>query len=206
MIASHDSYTYQKPKNILLNLISIFWRCQKKDINEQYKLGTRVFDIRVYRNNKNVWGTAHSFVHFNQSFDTLSDIYKYFKENFKGSIIRLYLEDNVRNNEELKNIFLKEADEAIAKYNSMIWEIGTHFPWVTYYRNKNFNPELKEYYCRLFSWDTDKSFLYNIKHINWSSWCLPLYAKKHNPTITDEMIKDNKVIHMLDYIGIYPKQ
>ena len=105
MIASHDSYTYQKPKNILLNLISNFWKCQKKDINEQYNLGVRVFDVRVYRYN-NVWGTAHGMIHFNQSFNTLSDICKYFKDNFEGSIIRIYLEDNVNDNEEIKNLFL----------------------------------------------------------------------------------------------------
>lgn len=206
MIATHDSYTYQKPKNILLNLFSIFWKCQKKDIKEQYELGARVFDIRVCKNNKDIWGTAHGIAHFKQSFNTLLDICKYFKENFKGSIIRIYLEDDVQDNNNLKEEFLQEADEAYSKYEDIIWEIGTHHPWVTYYRNKNFHPEIKEYYCHLFNWNTDQSIKYNLKNFDWSSWCLPLYAKKHNPIITPEMINDHNVMYIIDYIGIYPKQ
>ena len=204
MIASHDSYTYQKPKNILLNLISIFWRCQKKDINEQYELGVRVFDVRVYRNKDNKWGTAHGIIHFNKSFNSLIDICKYFKDNFEKSTIRIYLEDNVNNDHQLRDLFLQESDEAFSKYEDMIWEIGTHFPWVTYYRNNNFKPEIREYYCKLFNWDTNQSIKYNLKNMNWSSWCLPLYSKKHNPIITKEMIIDSNIIYFIDYIGIYP--
>ena len=205
MLASHDSFTYQKSKNILLNLFSIFWKCQKKDINEQYKLGVRIFDIRVYRS-KDKWGTAHGCVCFNQSFKTISSICKYFNDNFEGSIIRIYLEDNVKNNNKLRDLFLQEADEAFSKYKDMLWEIGTHFPWITYYRNKDFHPEIKEYYCHLFNWNTDQSIKYNIEHFDKSSWSIPLYAKKHNPNITQEMIEDPNIMYMMDYIGIYPKQ
>lgn len=205
MIASHDSYTYQKAKNPLMNLISIFWKCQKLDIQNQYDLGVRIFDVRVYKNNKGKWGTAHGTAHFKQSFDSIVSICEYFKTQFPGSFIRIYLEDNVKNNNELKELFLKEADEAFTKYFDILWEIGTHVPWITYYRNPDFQMSIKEYYCHLFNWNTDKDFIYNLKNIDWSSWCLPLYAKKHNPIITQEMINDPNIMYLMDYVGIYPK-
>ena len=58
MIASHDTFTYDKPINLLFNLFSIFWRCQKLDIASQYNKGVRIFDIRVARH-KDKWVAAH---------------------------------------------------------------------------------------------------------------------------------------------------
>lgn len=205
MIASHDSYTYLKSKNPLFNLISIFWRCQKINIGDQYRLGVRVFDVRVYRY-ENKWGVAHGKAHFDYYFDLLISICEYFNKYYPGSILRIYLEDNVNDkNKEILDKFLLESEHVFELYKDMIWEIGTHFPWKTYYKNENFNPIIKEYYCHLFNWNPDKSIIYNIKHFDFSSWCIPLYSKKHNPIITQKMIDDNNVMHIMDYIGIYPK-
>ena len=208
MIASHDSFTYDKPVNPLHNLISIFWRCQKVDIKTQYDLGVRIFDVRVSRY-KDRWYTAHGFYKSkNISFATIPDICKHFKFEFPGSMIRIYLEDNINNKKFLNiaELYLKEANFAVIDYKDMIWEYGTHHPWKTYFRNDNLPfTSIKEYYCHLFNWDTDKGFWENIKQMDWSSWCLPLYAKKHNPYITQEMIDDD-TMHIMDYIGVYPKQ
>lgn len=206
MLASHNSYSYFNTKNIFVNLFSFLWKCQKLNIDEQYKLGVRIFDIRVYRYN-NKWGVSHGYARFNDIyFNLLLSICEYFDKYYKGSIIRIYLEDNVKNNKYILNKFLIEADHVFNIYKPMIWEIGTHFPWNTYYVNDNLPfTEIKEYYCHLFNWDTDKGFWENIKQMYWSSWCLPLYAKKHNPCITQEMINDD-TIHIMDYIGVYPKQ
>lgn len=205
MIGTHDSYTYQKSKNFFAKFISIFWRTQKLTIQEQYNIGVRVFDVRVYRTKDNKWGTAHGFVHFDESFESLSKICEYFGHNFPGAYIRIYLEDKVKNNEEIKTLFLKEAELAFKSYEFMLWEIGTHFPWITYYRNSNFKFKLIEYCCHLFGWNTDKGFWYNIKNIDWSSFSIPSYAKKHNQKITQEMIDDKSTLYFYDYVGIYPK-
>lgn len=203
MIVSHDSYTYQKPKNILLRPFVCFWRAQKLNIDEQYKLGVRVFDIRIYRN-KNKWGTAHGLAHFNESFNSLVDLCDYFKNTYEGSIIRIILEDNVNNNQKLNNIFLAEAEYIFEHYKDMIWEIGTHHPWKIYFKNDQLPFDyIEDNCCHLFNWDTDKSISYNIKRFDCSSWSLPAWAKKHNVKITQEMIDDN-IGHMFDYIGIYP--
>ena len=207
MIITHDSLTFDSPSNLLLNLISCFWRCQKLSIDEQYQLGVRVFDIRVSRKD-DMWVGAHGIYKCKHiSFKTLSELCKSFKIEFPNSYIRIYLEDKIKNNEELKKLFLDEAEEAYNKYESMIWEIGTHFPWITYYKNPNLPfKELKEYYCHLFNWNPDRGILYNLKNIDFSSWSIPLYAKKHNIPITQEMIDDTNTAYMFDYAGVYPKQ
>ena len=205
MIGSHDSLTYDKPLNIFMNLISIFWRTQNLDISKQYEAGVRVFDIRVSRHN-DIWYGAHGIYKCKHiKFTSISDICKQFKNKYPDTIIRIYLENNVKNkNKDILDLFLKESEEAYNKYESMIWEIGTHFPWITYYKNPNLPfKELKEYYCHLFNWNPDRSFWYNITHLDFSSWCIPLYAKKHNPEITQEMINDN-ILYAMDYIGVYP--
>ena len=109
-------------------------------------------------------------------------------------------------NKDIKELFLREAKQTFELYKDMLWGIGTHFPWHTYYSNENFNPRIKEYYCHPFNWNTDKDIKYNLKHIDLTSWSLPLYAKKHNPIITKEMIEDPKVMYIMDYVGIYPKK
>lgn len=206
MIASHDTFTYDKPINLLFNLFSIFWRCQKLDITSQYNKGVRIFDIRVARH-KDKWVAAHGIYKSKHiSFKSIFNICQYIKNEFPDTMVRIYLETNVNNkNYEIKDLFLKEAEEAWDKYKSMIWEMGTHFPWVVYFRNTDFNPLIKEYYCHLFNWNPDKSISYNLNNFDWTSWNIKLYAKKHNPIITEEMINDSTTIHFIDYIGKYPK-
>ena len=51
MIATHDSYTYQKARNILINLFSMFWKCQKLDIKKQR---TSEFLLKVLLSDKTV--------------------------------------------------------------------------------------------------------------------------------------------------------
>lgn len=209
MIATHDSYTYQKPKNIFMNLIKIFWKCQKVDIDKQYELGTRIFDVRVasYKdkkdNNKIKWQTAHGMAKFRIKFDTIESICELFYNKYPGSVLRIYLEDS-KVVPEIREEYKRQCDEAFTKYKDMLWDMGTHHPWVSSHYNKHY--DIKEYYCHLFNWNTDRDIKYNLKNFDWTSWSLPYYAKKHNPVITKEMIEDPKTMYILDYIGVYPKR
>ena len=207
MIATHDSFTYQRPTNILHHLISIFWRCQKVDIDKQYDLGTRIFDVRVAsckdkKTRKIKWQTAHGIVRFPLKFDTIESICELFHNKYPGSVIRIFLEDS-KEVPEIREEYLKQCDEAFEKHKDIIWDMGTHFPWKSYHLMKAY--DIKEYYCHLFNWNPDRSIKDNLKLMDWSSWSLPSFAKKHNPVITKEMTEDPKTMHILDYIGIYPK-
>ena len=46
-IGSHNSLSYQHPKKWWMRPFHFMARCQSKDYVEQYKLGVRVFDLRV---------------------------------------------------------------------------------------------------------------------------------------------------------------
>ena len=46
-IATHDSATGEKSKNLLHSLVKIFAQTQTKTIKEQYEAGVRYFDFRV---------------------------------------------------------------------------------------------------------------------------------------------------------------
>ena len=203
MIASHDSLTYDVPTNKLLNIISIFWKTQELDLEHQYELGVRIFDIRVkyYKGN---WHGAHGiYVAKNISFKNISDICKYFKKTYHDAIIRIYLEDK---NKDIIDIYLTECKIALISYKDMIWEIGIHYPWTTYFTNDNMPfKEIKEYYCHLFNWNPDRSIWHNIKNFDWSSWNIKLYSKKHNTVLTNE-IKNDNIMHIMDYVGIYPEK
>ena len=206
MIASHDSYTFLKVKNPITYLFSIFWKCQKLNIEAQYKLGTRLFDIRVYYNKKQEkWGLSHGLVKFDDIlFDSIIDICEYFKNQFPDSIIRIFLEDKIKkNNKYIKDKFLNESQAAYIDYFYMIWEIGIHYPWIIYFRGQ-YDFKIKKCYCHLFNWDSNYGFWHNILNINLSAWNIKLYAKKHNPIITQKMIEDKSIIYFIDYVGIYP--
>ena len=202
MICSHDSYTYMKSTNWFYNLFSCFWRCQRKTIDEQYALGVRCFDIRVIKK-KDKWYMAHGKAKFNQSFDSLEEIMKYFKKNYKKSILRIILEDHGYD-EKISNLFIDEADFIVSKYKDMIWSIYIKHPWTCIYKSE-IEYNMVYYTCHLFNWDLDRSFIENIKHFDFNSISIKRWAKKHNVEITSKMIKDKTTIHLMDYIGIYPK-
>lgn len=47
IIGTHNSMTYLEPKKWWFKLCPIFWRCQKKTIQEQWDAGVRCFDLRI---------------------------------------------------------------------------------------------------------------------------------------------------------------
>ena len=103
----------------------MFWRCQTKTLDEQYKLGVRAFDIRVIAVEKDgmvCWEVGHGIARVKQYFVNLEDICVYFKKNYPGSFVRIMLEKN-GNDLGIRAAFEKEAIEAIQKYGDMIWTI-----------------------------------------------------------------------------------
>lgn len=47
VLGSHNSWSYIKPTKWWMNLIRFTAKCQNKDIQEQYNLGVRYFDLRL---------------------------------------------------------------------------------------------------------------------------------------------------------------
>ena len=203
MICAHDTFTYLKSTNFFYNLFSCFWRCQKKNIEELYSLGVRCFDIRVVHK-KDYWICAHGKAKLKIKFNTLEDIISYIDELYPGSIIRIILESG-GHNEKITTKFKEECDFILDKYKDMIWQLAIKSPW-TYLYISDKNYDMFDYTCHLFNWNLDRSFIENIKQFDFSSISIKKWAKKHNIELTKEIIEDPHSIHVIDYIGIYPKK
>lgn len=213
MIGSHDTFTYLKAKNVLVNSFSRFWKCQELSIHDQYKVGCRVFDIRVIHEESkgmNWWRIGHGAAEFDQRFPNLESICLYIKENFPGSVFRLMLEKDC-DNEKVYNRFETEAMKIKKKYSKLIWDVVIKKPWKTLYRGTGLDAKCKtvDLVCRLFNWDAGKSVTDNIKNIgnlDLSISSIKKWAEKKNPKeFTQEMIDDPKTLYFMDYVGIYPK-
>ena len=208
MLGSHDTFTYLKTSNIIAKASTAFWRCQEKSIQDQYKFGVRLFDVRVINEDKNEfswWRIGHGFAKVEQRFVNLKNICIYFQKEFPGSIIRICLESGC-SDEKIVEQFKKEAADVFENYKDMIYTINIKKPWVDLYVGKRFKKT--EYYaCHLFNWNLEKSILENLKTFDMSAGSIKSWAKKHNPDkITKEMKDDPDTLYFLDYVGVYPSK
>lgn len=206
MIGSHDTFTYLKTNNILAKMFTMFWRCQEKSIQDQYKAGVRLFDIRVMYEkieDKEWWRVGHGLAKVDQCFVNLNNICSYFKKEFPGSLIRIILESGC-DDEYIVKRFETHAKKAVKSYSSILTQIIIKHPWKVLHTLNTFKEE-HDYCCHLFNWDIDKSIIDNIKQFDISSWSIKSWAKKHNPSeITKEMIEDKDKLYFMDYVDIYP--
>lgn len=65
MIASHNSWTFATPKKWWMKLIKFTAKCQNKNIQEQYALGVRLFDLRLKGRN-----VCHGLIEYDIDFMT----------------------------------------------------------------------------------------------------------------------------------------
>lgn len=200
MLGSHNSYTYLKGVNgSLYNRFVKYWRCQTKTIQEQYKAGVRFFDIRVCTENVKIgdkervmWRSCHGKVNVDNLFTTLSILCKQFQSLGSDVKIRILLEKGSSND---VNFFKQEVDKVLKRYSSMITQIVIKDNWEVLYEDWKGLSLID--YCYI-PWNSGKSWWYNVTHFSFSS--ISSWAKKHNPTITDEILKDCNTIYFMDMI------
>ena len=93
---SHNTMTYLPIRNWWLFPGLLIARCQNHNIEEQFKNGARVFDLRIYFNTKSKqWEFAHGLINF-KSYDDIHKvvcyIYKFTKLTNHDIYVRLILE------------------------------------------------------------------------------------------------------------------
>ena len=74
-------------------------------------------------------------------------------------------------------------------------------PWTVLYQGKDFKV-INDYCCRLFNWNVNRSLWENIKHFDFKLYSIKSWAKKHNPTVTQEMKDDPDKLYFMDYVNI----
>lgn len=227
MIGSHDTFTYLRCESPLVELIKKFWRCQVVDIDKQYNAGARFFDVRIMTNTKGglilgaiyrlfnkkentTWGCGHGLAEVPQTFNKVEDICRYFSQKFPDAKYRIILE---KKNDPNKDLFLQQFKDLMKpmstgrKFISELYPncyyIGLKLPWTEIYGNYPENFQFVDTCCRLFNWNPDKSFIYNLKHFK-IKWTIKNWAKDNNPkTLTEEQFNSEKICYFMDYVGVY---
>lgn len=194
MIGSHNSLTFKASNNWLFNQFEWLWKCQHKSLQEQYENGVRFFDIRVYQKDPGHWGFAHGMVNLYGGFDTVRTILLYMNSIFPEAYFRVVLE---KGNKKTIQKFKEEVAQAIEDFSgkTRLYQAIIKSGWeIVYCSEKEFI--IKDYcYTPIL---TGESFWYNLKHLKLSS--IKKYAKKHNPTVSQEIINDPVEVHFMDFV------
>lgn len=166
-LGSHNSFTYLPVKQWYFK--PFFWtaRCQKKNIKEQYKLGARLFDIRIRTNSAYDIIMAHGPVEFEGDiYELLDDM-----ENLGEKVYcRVILESNKpMKNQEYQEERFKDVCYSIEQdYKNIIFFGGNRkYDWKEVYHFEATEPSLDGKYSSVIGTKIDDLW----------PW---LYAKTHN--------------------------
>ena len=124
MITAHDLFTYGNvdnnfPNGDLFRSHKGLWKCQERNEQQLYDMGVRMFDCRVYWDEK-YWRAAHGAVNFKITFNTLEELCSHFDSLGKGeALYRIVLEKDDHNGE---TKFREQASGLCAKHQN-IWTI-----------------------------------------------------------------------------------
>lgn len=176
-LASHNSWTYLKPKTILQKLIAFTAKCQEVDIYKQYnKYNVRGFDLRIRLNDDNKVTICHNLVEYKNSSNILKSTLSYLNDK-RDTNVRVMLEcrNKIQDTQKQRDWFIKYCRHLEEAYPNIRFYGGT----IT----------------------GESTILYNFGHYvdvegNYSSWpkkSNPLvglypykYAKKHNKDIINK--------------------
>ena len=114
ILGSHNTMSYLKPTKWWMKIFRFCAKCQNKTIEEQYKLGVRCFDIRLWYDDNNNFILRHGIISFEYN-KTVEDILSFI--NSKGNCyVRILLEStcfnkgNLFNKVELFKYFCKNIE------------------------------------------------------------------------------------------------
>lgn len=202
-IGSHNSLSYQRPKKWWMRPFHFMARCQSKDYVDQYKLGSRVFDLRISFDEKHCGKVQvkHGAMQFDVPIVLLNSFY-----NFLNLVGDCYLRVILEFNKEPKNIEYQECRFAAYchdleyKYKNVKFFGGNRkYDWKVVYNFENNDiPTLVDRYSSTTSlFENDNKFLRIIDDL-WP-W---LYAKLRNKKNFKEFDKDSKDYLFVDFLEI----
>lgn len=163
MIGTHQSLTYAKPLQWYYKPFHFVAKCQSRDYKEQYRLGIRLFDIRI-KLYKGTWRVAHG----NMIFDIdLYEVLRYLNSK-KDCIVKISLEYNKqpKNSTYITEQFIRKCKNLIICYPDIkFYGFGTKWNWNKVYSYKD-EPDIKV--LQLVSSTTGNKL---------DDWCPSIYTK-----------------------------
>lgn len=189
-LASHNTMSYLKPKKWWMRPFHFIAKCQSKTIYEQYKLGIRMFDLRITYDKHNLPVFAHGSMIFKNSdvINILSQINKW-----GDCYVRLVLEIN----KTCKNI------DTFTKF----FNIDTEH-WRQSYKNINFFEGTRKYDWFIVNKELHKNNPLYIQKVSsmtgtiLDDWWPRLYAMFNNKRNIDKH-KNDDVWMFIDFVGKY---
>lgn len=134
-LGTHNSMTYLPLKKWYLYPVRFMARCQKLNIEEQYKLGARMFDIRISYDNKGMPEFRHGCIAYKGN---VEEVLRYLNSTKARVYVRLLLE--VKNNKDLhrqESLFLMDCPKWEATYKGITFFCGRRkFDWKQVYKFK----------------------------------------------------------------------
>ena len=200
-LATHNTMSYRKPKQLWAKLIPFIARCQSIDYKKQHELGAKGFDLRLFWDKEDKLEFRHGIVSYNA--DDFDEILEYANEN--GIYLRIMLEirdyniKHIKNLDEIKQKFINLCSQIEAKYPNIKFYGGKSInDWETIYEFNN-KPNIKEIslYSSVTSlFNSNSKFLKIIDDL-----CPWIYAKLNNKKNINNH-KDNDCTLVVDFINI----
>lgn len=130
-IGTHNSMTYLPSKKWYLYPFRFIARCQSVDIEKQYELGSRLFDIRVSFDKYGLPEFRHGLMAFKGN---VYDVFKFLNE--KGVHVRLVLETS-KYNKEQEDHFIQFCSFCEAYWKNIKFFCGRRkYDWKQLYKFK----------------------------------------------------------------------
>ena len=201
--ATHNTMSYQRPKQWWARIFPFFAKCQRVDYKRQHELGAQGFDLRIFWDKEGNIEFRHGVYRYPA--DNLYEVLDYARDN--GIIVRIlfelrgYNERFIENVSELKERFVEFCSEIEKEYPTIQFYGGVSTgSWEQLYKFRN-EPQINE--ISLYSSVTS---LFVIKN-KWlkilDDWCPFIYAKLMNKQNIEEFASaDDKTYLVIDFIDI----
>lgn len=188
ILGSHNSWSFLPVKKWWMKPIAFTARCQRVDIQEQYDLGVRCFDLRV-RFDGNKLTLVHGVVEYRYDLTELFFTLRWLDS--RGDCYVRVLHD-VRNRRQAEGI-------STAEFRRFCARLEEAHPHIRFWCGRN-----------LYDWQVDYDFgIYPTCEERYASVCPPrliddwwpwLYARLHNKKIREQ--GTDKEILLIDYVDI----
>lgn len=187
ILGSHNSWSYLPPKKWWMKLFSFTARCQDLNIEEQYNLGVKCFDLRIrFKDGELI--VAHGLIEYDINRQELFKLLEYL--DFKGDVsVRILHEVRTKNS---------YTQESIEDFIDFIITLQCRFNHIKFWCGRN-----------LYNWNIDYEFPFKPScEEKYSSVCSPKliddwwprwFAKLNNKRILKE--GTNKDILLIDFVN-----
>ena len=200
-LTTHNTMSYQKPKQLWAKIIPFVARCQSVDYIKQYELGAIGFDLRIFWDKNGNLEFRHGIVSYPA--DNIWEVLDFIRDH--NLYVRILFELRSYNKKHIKNI-----DELKDKFREFCKEIEDKYPTVKFYggcatcdweqlyvfKNDEHMPELGLYSSNTSLFKSSNKLLSVIDDL-----CPWIYAKLMNRK-NMKKYKDSEQYISVDFINI----